>query len=234
MHGSNGGFVLSSRTRVTAAAALLALTASTGGAQAQVLIAGNAQGCFGAGCTPVDNHRYQVDGVWLKYFSAPTLDFEGITAGGSLAINGYPGYQTGNFGVFSLGTTSPGMVINTPFTLSLGFINPDSPNGVFNAVLTGYFTSLMNGGVLALFTPPSLTSAFTDHANGIDGTIKVSPFGVTVPSGGLGMVTGEIQITNGPSTVTPEPVTVVLMATGLLGIAFVQWRRKSSPASKSI
>jgi hypothetical protein len=219
---------------VAAAAALLALTAWTGGAHAQSLIAGPAKGCFGAGCTPADTHRLEVDGVWLKYFSSTTLDFEGITAGGFLAINGFLGNETkNNFGFLGLGTTSPGTVINTPFTLSLGFINPDAPDALFHAVLTGYITSLMNGSVLALFTPPSVVTAFTDLANGIDGSIRVTPFAVGVPSNGFAMITGEVQVLNTvPSAVTPEPVSIVLVGTGLLGLAVVHRRRKVSAASR--
>jgi hypothetical protein len=233
MRSSNGIRAAARRVRLAAAAALLVLGAYADGAQAQSLIAGTAKGCFGADCTPVDNHRFHVDGVWLKYFSSTTLDFEGITTGGFLPINGYRGYQTGNFGVLSLGPTSPGTVINIPFTLSLGIINPDAPNTIFSAILTGYVTSLMNGGVLALFTPPSVTTAFTDLANGIDGSIKVTPFGVTVPSNGLGMITGQVQVSNlTPSTVTPEPVSIVLLGTGLLALALVQ-RRRRAPARAS-
>jgi hypothetical protein len=228
MHRSKGLPAVSRRIGVATVAALLVAIASAGGAQAQSLIAGTAKGCFGADCTPVDNHRFHVDGIWLKYFSSTTLDFEGITTGGYLGINGYRGYQTGNFGVMSLGPTSPGTLINIPFTLSLGFINPDAPSSMFHAVLTGYVTSLMNGGVLALFTPPSVTTAFSDLENGIDGSIKVTPFGVTVPSNGLGMLNGQVQVSNTvPSAVAPEPVSIVLVGTGLLGVALVRRRRKA-------
>jgi hypothetical protein len=207
--------------------ALVALGVLVDDAQAQVFVTGDAQGCFGLGCTPLDSDGVDASGVWLSYASNPTFDFQGITAGGFLAINNEGTSATGNFGLLSVGTTSAGTVINVPFTLSLGFINPTTASSVFSAVITGYIASSLSGGVVAFFNPPSVTNPFYDAFSGLSGDLTVTPLPATLPSGGTSQITGYVQVSNTvPSTVTPEPVTVVMLGSGLLGLAVARRRRK--------
>lgn len=213
------------RVAKTSVVGLLALGVFAGAAQSQVVVSGNARGCFGAGCTPLDNDRLKVEGVWLKYVSAPKFDFQGITAGGFLAINNAGG--SGNFGILSGGPTPRGTVINTPFTLSLGFLTPWAPNSLFTAVITGHIVSTVTGSLIAMFNPASISSPFYDPYNRLSGDLTVTALDTPIPAIGSAPITGYVQVSNVvPATVTPEPVTIVMVGSGLLGLAVARRRRK--------
>jgi hypothetical protein len=195
-------------------------------ATTQVVVSGDAQACFGAGCTPLDNHRIDVAGVWLKYISAPTLDFQGITAGGLLDIDN--SLTAGNFGRFEVGPLPWLTAINIPFTLSLSYLSPETPNSLFSALMTGTIGSHRDGVAYAIFDPPSVTGPFQDPNSALEGDMTVTAYNVRLPSATSAPITGLIQVSNTvPYTVTPEPVTVVLLATGLFGLAVVRRRRKT-------
>jgi hypothetical protein len=206
---------------------LAAVAALSLSARAQVVVAGDAQGCFGLGCTPMDSHAINVDGVWLRYGSGSTLDFQGVTSDGVLAIDGST--ATGNFGVLNLATKPLNAWINVPFTLSLGYINPATTTALFAAIITGYISSTPTGDVVAVFSPPSVTNRFFDYRSGLTGDLTVTPYSVTVPYDQNGPITGLIQVSNTvPTTVTPEPVTVLMLGSGLVGIAVVRRRRRAT------
>ena len=70
---------------------------------APILVSGNAQACFGEGCTTfADWASLPIGSATLSYSSNPVLDFSGTTEDDVLGING----SAGNFGTLSVGTTA--------------------------------------------------------------------------------------------------------------------------------
>ena len=60
------------------------------------------------------------------------------------------------------------------------------------------------------------------HSYNVEGTVKAWD---EVPQNGWGLDQGELAFQiHGDASVVPEPSTVVLLATGLLGLGFVAWR----------
>jgi hypothetical protein len=204
----------------------------------EVYIAGFTNGCFGAACAP--GATATITGLT---FSNST--FSGTTANGFRALGGNanPGSNFNNLGSISL-STAPN-TYNTPFTLQVTFTAPQGINGsnttTFTATITGTVRSDNTGGVFIDFnnTPQLFTFSDTNcepnpeaqppsagQTTCGNGSFFFSINDTSIDPGQTVSLTG--QITGAQQSTVPEPTTMLLLGTGLAGVAAKVRRRRKA------
>ena len=192
----------------------------------EVTFAGYTNGQFnGAPPNTSALQTHNIDG--LTYLNS---NFSGVSAGGYLAFGGNPMVATGgvqnvdNLGSFTLNSTNFVYTGNT-FNLRVTFTLPPGIAGsnsqVFSATMTGVVTSGTNGGVTIAFNPTPVL--FTFSSNGVTGSFFFSLNNLAINPGQTAEITG--QIVSAQQTAVPEPASMFLLGTGLIGVAgYARWR----------
>jgi hypothetical protein len=137
--------------------------------------------------------------------NALMITFTGL---GSTSLNTPTGSSFGNFQTFVSGGGFAGA--SGTFTLTITQTVPVAGSNSFSATFSGSFSASNSGSGVVTFTTTSV------NIGGITYAITNNPLNLVPPASNNGITTVQGQITG---SAVPEPTSMFLLGTGLLGIA---------------
>jgi hypothetical protein len=183
----------------------------------EVRFSGQTFGCFGENCTPA------------LFSSANYLQFTGMAFD---QVSRYDGRTTLFLGSFSFAPLFQGeTILDSPFTLFIGFTNPTGifPDPTYYSDIAGLVVrGKINGqrvgtsDVTVVFQPSIQEYKFSGGEPDLPGRFTLELRDTYIPANGGATIAGKVT----DATVTPEPISMVLMGSGLAGIAAARRRRK--------
>ena len=227
------------RSVALAGAALLVITFAPRTASAdEVFIAGSTLACFGAGCTPVASSTFM--GLTFSNSTFATTTTSGFRL---LDGNANPGSNFNNLGSLTMSTT-PGNLVGQPFTLQITFTAPQGFTGSNQFTAAGTISSIgVNGGVIFEWNPFSQSFSFNDSNCEPDPTGGIPGQQTTCGTGSFSFAIADVVIEPGQTVAMtgaigaqqqpiPEPTTMLLLGTGLAGVAMQTRKRLKSRKSR--
>jgi hypothetical protein len=137
--------------------------------------------------------------------NALMITFTGL---GSTSLNTPTGSSFGNFQTFFSGNGA--IAASGTFTLTITQTIPIAGSDSFSATFSGSFSASNSGSGVVNFTVSSVT------IGGITYSITNNPLNLVPPASNNGITTVQGQITG---SAVPEPTSMFLLGTGLLGVA---------------